>query len=80
MLAMNLYEAKTRLSALVDQAAQGHEFIIAKNGRPMAKLVPFRVVARRKPGQSRGKITLSANFDAPLPKRILAAFLGGTLE
>ena len=47
---LNLYEAKTQLSALVDQAADGAEIIIAKSGKPMAKLVAFRETARRKPG------------------------------
>ena len=42
VMTLNLYDAKTQLSALVDQAAAGAEIIIAKNGKPMAKLVPFR--------------------------------------
>jgi prevent-host-death family protein len=74
--ALNLYEAKTRLSALVDQAAAGAEFVIAKNGRPMAKLVPVRAERRRKPGSAKGRIRMSAGFDAPLPKHVLAGFLG----
>ncbi len=41
-MTLNLYEAKTQLSALVDQAAAGAEIIIAKNGKPMAKLVAFK--------------------------------------
>lgn len=75
--ALNLYEAKTRLSALVDQAAAGAEIVIAKNGRPMAKLVPVRAERRRKPGSARGRIRMSADFNAPLPKHVLAGFLGG---
>jgi len=80
MGALNLYEAKTRLSALVDQAAAGAEIIIAKNGTPRAKLVPFRVERRRRPGSGRGKIRIEENFDAPLPARIVEAFAGGDLD
>ena len=78
MHALNLYEAKTRLSALVDDAAAGKEIIIAKNGRPMAKLVAVRQIRRRKPGSAKGKIRMTRDFDAPLPADILAAFSGGT--
>lgn len=74
---LNLYEAKTRLSTLVDEAAAGAEIVIAKNGRPMAKLVPVRAGRRRRPGSAKGSIRMSAAFDAPLPKHVLAAFLGG---
>jgi prevent-host-death family protein len=74
--AMNLYDAKTHLSSLVDQAAAGAEIIIAKNGKPLAKLVAFRKPAGRKPGSAKGKIHLTADFDAPLPEAILAAFTG----
>lgn len=74
--ALNLYEAKTRLSALVDEAAAGAEIIIAKNGRPLAKLVPVRPARRRQPGRGKGKIRMSADFDAPLPDDVLEGFLG----
>jgi prevent-host-death family protein len=75
---LNLYDAKTRLSALVDEAAAGAEIIIAKNGRPRAKLVAFRAERRRKPGSGKGKIRMSADFDAPLPRSILDGFAGGS--
>jgi prevent-host-death family protein len=77
---LNLYEAKTRLSSLVDQAAAGAEIIIAKNGRPRAKLVPYRETTRRRPGRAKGKIWMSADFDAPLPKDVLDAFAGGPVD
>ena len=73
-MTLNLYHAKSRLSALVDQAAAGAEIVIAKAGKPMAKLVPFHPVARRRPGRAKGKIRTSADFDAPLPKALLDAF------
>jgi prevent-host-death family protein len=74
---LNIYEAKTRLSALVEEAAAGAEIIIAKNGRPRAKLVPIRDVARRTPGRAKGKIRIAGDFDAPLPQGVLSGFTGG---
>jgi len=79
-MALNLYEAKTQLSALVDQAAAGAEIVIAKNGRPMARLVAYRAPARRRPGRGKGKIQIAADFDAPLPADMLAAFHGGSTD
>jgi prevent-host-death family protein len=73
---LNLYEAKTQLSALVEQAAAGAEIIIAKAGKPMAKLVAFRPAARRKPGRAKGLVWISDDFDAPLPADLQAAFDG----
>ena len=80
MKALNLYDAKTRLSALVEQAAAGAEIVIAKNGRPLAKLVPFRPVRERKPGSAKGSIRVTADFDAPLPAHLLEAFGAGLSE
>lgn len=65
-MTLNLYDAKTQLSSLVDQAAAGKEIIIAKNGKPMARLVPFKQPLR-KPGKYKGKIWMSKDFDAPMP-------------
>ena len=73
---LNLYDAKTHLSTLVEQAAAGSEFVIAKAGRPMAKLVPLRQVERRTPGRGKGKVWVSADFDTPLPQALLDAFEG----
>ena len=74
---LNLYEAKTELSSLVDRAAAGEEIIIAKAGRPLAKLVPLgRSDQRRKPGGWQGKVRIADDFDAPLPDGILDAFDG----
>jgi prevent-host-death family protein len=66
---VNLYEAKTQLSSLVERAANGEEIVIAKASRPMAKLVPLRkaIEARRIPGKNYMGITFIAeDFDAPL--------------
>lgn len=73
---INLYEAKTRLSALVDEAAAGAEIIIAKAGKPRAKLVAVRNARARKPGSAKGKIRIGADFDAPLPEPLAKAFAG----
>jgi prevent-host-death family protein len=75
-MTLNLYEAKTQLSQLVEDAAAGKEIIIAKNGKPMAKLVPFREKPLRKPGRLKGKIWMSKDFDAPMPD-LIAAFEAG---
>ena len=74
---LNLYEAKTSLSKLVDRAAAGEEIIIAKAGRPLAKLVPLdRKHQARRPGGWEGQVKITGDFDAPLPKDLLDAFEG----
>jgi prevent-host-death family protein len=74
----NLYEAKTQLSRLVDEASRGEEIVIAKAGVPRARLVPLRVSRkRRRPGGAKGRIRIASDFDAPLPPDVLEAFLGG---
>lgn len=76
---VSLYEAKTHLSELVEQAAQGHEITIAKSGKPKARLVPLAARdtrRRRKPGRGKGKVWIAPDFDAPLPPE-LGRFFGG---
>jgi prevent-host-death family protein len=73
---VNLYDAKTQLSRLVDRAADGEEIIIAKSGKPRARLVPLAKKVRRRPGIWKGKIWVAKDFDAPLPLEILAGFNG----
>jgi len=75
---VNLYEAKTRLSELVDQAGRGETIVIAKSGTPIAKLVPLNAGARRKIkfGTMKGEFVIPADFDAPLDDGMLAAFEG----
>lgn len=70
----NLYEAKTQLSALVEEAASGTEIIIAKAGRPRARLVALREPAARRPGLGKGRVWMADDFDAPLPETWLNAF------
>jgi prevent-host-death family protein len=68
MAKVNLHDAKTHLSRLVEAAARGEEIVIAKAGKPMARLVPLRPSARkvRKPGALKGKIWVAEDFDAPM--------------
>jgi prevent-host-death family protein len=72
---VNIHQAKTQLSRLLERVAAGEEIVIAKSGKPLAKLVPFREVVRR-PGRSKGKIKIGRDFDAPLPDALAAAFRG----
>jgi prevent-host-death family protein len=74
---VNLYEAKTHLSRLVERASKGEEIIIAKAGEPKARLVPLARAAKpRKPGDWKGRVVIGPDFDAPLPEDVLAAFEG----
>ena len=71
----NLYDAKTRLSELVERAAAGEEIVIAKNGKPLAKLGPLPTQRpSRSPGGWEGAVLITDDFDAPLPDDILRAF------
>jgi prevent-host-death family protein len=74
---VNLYAAKTHLSELVEQASRGEEIVIAKAGKPKARLVPLsRPVRDRRPGAWKGRVVIGADFDAPLPEDVLAPFEG----
>lgn len=78
MQKVNIHEAKTHLSRLLEQVSHGEEIIISKAGKPIAKLVPFTQpkAQLRKLGLLKGKIWISDDFDAPLPDDILDAFEG----
>lgn len=76
---IGLYDAKTRLSDLVDQAAAGRSFTISKSGKPMARLVPLIEPDKRKlrkPGGAKGRIWIADDFDAPLPLAVQRLFSG----
>ncbi|MCZ7588598.1 MAG: type II toxin-antitoxin system Phd/YefM family antitoxin [Gaiella sp.] len=76
MTVVNMHEAKTHLSKLVERAAQGEEVVIAKAGRPVARLVPYvESDEPRKLGAWKGRIWMADDFDE-LPPDILAAFEG----
>ena len=73
---VNLYEAKTRLSELVERAAGGEEIVIAKAGKPRARLVPLGPRKKREPGGWEGQVWISEDFDDSLPPEVLAGFTG----
>lgn len=72
---INIHEAKTHLSRIIDEVAAGAEVIIAKAGKPMARLVPIVAPAKQKRlGLLKGKIKVPDDFNAPLDDEVLAAF------
>ena len=74
---VNIYEAKTRLSQLVDQAAAGTDVVVSRNGKPLVRIT--RLVPDRRPirfGVLEGRIRVADDFDAPLPDDLLADFAG----
>lgn len=74
---VNIHDAKTHLSRIIDDVAAGAEVIIAKAGRPMARLVPISQPAKPKRlGLLKGKIKVPDDFNAPLDEEVLASFEG----
>lgn len=75
LMQVNVHEAKTRFSRLLERVALGDEVIIAKAGRPVARLVPIvPEVRERQPGSARGDVWVGPDFDAPLPEDVQAGF------
>lgn len=74
---INIHEAKTHFSKFINQALKGDEIIIARDGKPLIRLVPYtEEITARKGGQFNGLIEISDDFDAPLPEDILKQFYG----
>ena len=75
---VNLYDAKTNLSKLVERAASGEEFIIAKAGKPKARLVPYQPQRKKRLGGQNllGITYIADDFDGPLPPEIQKYFDG----
>jgi prevent-host-death family protein len=72
---VNIYHAKTHLSSLLERVALGEEVIIAKAGKPVAKLVPVgKANQSRKLGTTKGAFVVPRDFNEPLPKDILESF------
>lgn len=77
MQTMNIHEAKTQLSKLIEAVSQGEKVIIARAGKPVASLVPIQSMPPvRRAGALKGKIKIAVDFDAPLPDDIVASFEG----
>ena len=77
MEAVNIYDAKTRLSQLVDKAAAGEDVVVSRNGKPLVRITAL--VATKRPikfGVLKGKVKVAADFDSPLPADVLAGFEG----
>jgi prevent-host-death family protein len=75
METVNVHEAKTHLSRLLARVARGEEILIARAGKPIARLVPVNASrGARALGMDRGRVAIAADFDAPLPEEIVAAF------
>lgn len=78
MKQVNIHEAKTNLSRLVDEVSDGEVVVLAKAGKPVAKIVPLGAERKpRKPGFLKRKIKIAKDFDAPLPDEVLDGFEGG---
>ncbi len=72
---VNIHEAKTHFSKLLARVQDGEEVIIAKAGMPVARLVPVKErVTRRVPGSAKGRISVSPDFNAPLPEHVMEEF------
>jgi prevent-host-death family protein len=80
MRTVNIHEAKTHLSRLVDKAAQGEEFVIAKAGKPLVKVVPLDTAARQgvRLGFLAGEISVPDDFDTMGQEQIEQLFGGDT--
>ena len=77
MKKVNIYEAKTRLSQLVNEAASGQDVIIARAGRPVARLTQVAPPKRKRPlGLLDGRFRIPDDFNRPLPEDVLRAFQG----
>lgn len=77
MTTINIHEAKTTFSRLIENVLQGDDVTIARAGKPVARLVPIKEAKIiRKPGSLKGKIVIADDFDAPLPLALQAAFEG----
>jgi prevent-host-death family protein len=74
MRTVNIHEAKTHFSKLIDSVMKGNEIIIAMAGKPVAKLEPIEKKPKRQRGALKGKIKIAKDFDAPLSGDILDQF------
>jgi len=74
MAEINVHDAKTHFSRLLQRVAGGEEIVIARAGRPIARLVPIEPKPRLVIGQDEGLFEVPEDFDAPLPDEVLAFF------
>lgn len=75
MRTVNIHEAKTHLSAILKRVESGEDILIAKAGKPIARVSPMPASpGKRRPGSAKGKIVMAESFMEPLPKNILKGF------
>jgi prevent-host-death family protein len=80
-MTVNIHEAKTHFSKLLQRVLAGEEIVIAKAGAPVARLIPYTPQpSQRIPGSAKGKIWIAPDFNAPLPADLLDAFEGQQTE
>ena len=81
MATVNIHEAKTHLSALLERASRGERIVIARAGKPIAILGPLAPASKeRVPGLLKGRVRISSDFDAPLSAEFLDAFTSAPIE
>ncbi len=73
---VNMHEAKTTLSKLVERAEAGEEIVLARAGHPVARILPVRDARKRRLGRWKGRVFMFADFDAPLGAGDLALWQG----
>ena len=73
---VNIHQAKTQLSRLIERVCAGEEIIIARGGKPVARLAPLEQRRPRRLGLLKGKIWVAKDFNAPLPDDLLDLFEG----
>lgn len=77
METVNIYDAKTRLSQLVDKAAAGEDVVVSRNGKPIVRITRLQEARRRvRFGLLKGKVKIAEDFDSPMPDDVIAAFEG----
>ena len=67
---VNMHEAKSNLSRLVEEVEAGEDVVLARAGKPVVRLVALRPARRRRLGRWKGKVTMADDFDAPLPRKL----------
>ncbi len=77
MTIVNIGQAKANFSKLIARVCKGEEIVLAKAGKPVAKIVPFEIAPQRRvPGHAKGLVKIFDNFDDPLSEEFLRAFEG----
>ncbi len=71
---VNVHDAKTHFSKLLRRVENGEEVVIARGGKPIARLVPYQTVRQRQFGSDQGRFRVPTDFDAPLPDGVLDLF------